>query len=261
MATELEDNLRLILNEKTNKIIPENIKAGVNILGVTGNYTSLGKLPTITIGEITTDTPNESVTAQITDNNGVELLHNDNIYYISASPFYCTVNQNDTFIFKKELKSLSDKILNIHVLSNPYLCDNYNKSDLNLFGTLVESAYNVTGTLDFFEKDGYNALHTSDANAIYYSFSTSIPSYEISFDFYKLDSIPYSRCVTIYTDNSTYEIEIKGSSNAVYWGQELTSSWKQSAWNNLKLIKSSTNNDVKLYINDKLIATRRCKVV
>ena len=256
MATELEDNLRLILNEKTNKIIPENIKSGVNILGVTGNYTSLGKLPTITIGEITTDTPNESVTVQITDNNGVELLHNDNIYYISMSPFYCTVNQNDTFIFRKKLESLSDKILNIHVLSNPYLCDNYNKSDLNLFGTLVESAYNVTGTLDFFEKDGYNALHTSDANAIYYYFSTSIPSYELSFDFYKLDSVPYSRCVTIYTDNSTYEIEIKGSSNAVYWGQELTSSWKQSAWNNLKLIKSSTNNDVKLYINDKLIATR-----
>ena len=39
MATELEDNLRLILTEKTNKLIPENIKAGVTILGVTGTYT------------------------------------------------------------------------------------------------------------------------------------------------------------------------------------------------------------------------------
>lgn len=38
MATELEDNLRLILTEKTNKIIPENIKTGVNILGIDGVY-------------------------------------------------------------------------------------------------------------------------------------------------------------------------------------------------------------------------------
>ena len=36
MATELEDNLRLILTEKTNKLIPENIKKGVTCLGVTG---------------------------------------------------------------------------------------------------------------------------------------------------------------------------------------------------------------------------------
>lgn len=38
MSTELETNLRYILNEKTNKIIPENIKKDVEILGVTGTY-------------------------------------------------------------------------------------------------------------------------------------------------------------------------------------------------------------------------------
>lgn len=39
MSTTLEQNLNLILNEKETKIIPENIKAGVTILGVTGTYT------------------------------------------------------------------------------------------------------------------------------------------------------------------------------------------------------------------------------
>lgn len=37
--TELEINLRNILNEKETKILPENIKAGVTIFGVTGTYT------------------------------------------------------------------------------------------------------------------------------------------------------------------------------------------------------------------------------
>lgn len=36
MATELEGNLNLILTEKNEKIIPENIKAGVTIFGVEG---------------------------------------------------------------------------------------------------------------------------------------------------------------------------------------------------------------------------------
>lgn len=37
--TTLENNLADILSEKQNKIIPENIKAGITILGVTGTYT------------------------------------------------------------------------------------------------------------------------------------------------------------------------------------------------------------------------------
>ena len=36
--TLLEINLSEILQEKQNKIIPENIKKGVTILGVTGTY-------------------------------------------------------------------------------------------------------------------------------------------------------------------------------------------------------------------------------
>ena len=51
-----------------------------------------------------------------------------------------------------------------------------------------------------------------------------------------------------------YEIEIKGSSNAVYWGGELSGGWIQNQWNTLRLSKSG--NSVSLYINNKLIATR-----
>lgn len=36
---ELENNLRLILEEKNLKLVPENIKAGITILGITGTYT------------------------------------------------------------------------------------------------------------------------------------------------------------------------------------------------------------------------------
>lgn len=46
MSTELETNLRYILNEKTSKLIPENIKKDVEILNVTGTYEG-GLLPTV----------------------------------------------------------------------------------------------------------------------------------------------------------------------------------------------------------------------
>lgn len=39
MSKELIDSLEMIITEKATKIIPENIKAGVTILGVTGTYT------------------------------------------------------------------------------------------------------------------------------------------------------------------------------------------------------------------------------
>ncbi len=39
--SELQNKLNLILNEKTNKILPENIKSGINIFGVSGNVTSV----------------------------------------------------------------------------------------------------------------------------------------------------------------------------------------------------------------------------
>lgn len=39
MISELKANLKYIYEETQEKLIPENIKAGVTILGVTGTYT------------------------------------------------------------------------------------------------------------------------------------------------------------------------------------------------------------------------------
>lgn len=39
MATQLQQNLEYIAEELQSKLLPENIKAGVTILGVTGTYT------------------------------------------------------------------------------------------------------------------------------------------------------------------------------------------------------------------------------
>lgn len=51
MSSELYSNLNLIVQEKATKILPENIKAGVTILGVTGTYT--GETSTKTTEETT----------------------------------------------------------------------------------------------------------------------------------------------------------------------------------------------------------------
>lgn len=50
MANKLETKLNNILDVKNTKIIPENIKAGITILGVTGTYT----------GEASTETTEET---------------------------------------------------------------------------------------------------------------------------------------------------------------------------------------------------------
>lgn len=51
METELETNLKEILREKEEKILPENIKSGVNILGIEGIYTGEKEMLNIITGE------------------------------------------------------------------------------------------------------------------------------------------------------------------------------------------------------------------
>lgn len=49
--TELNNNIEAILIEKQTKLLPENIKAGITILGITGTYT--GETSTKTTEETT----------------------------------------------------------------------------------------------------------------------------------------------------------------------------------------------------------------
>lgn len=49
--SELQNKLNLILNEKNTKIVPGNIKAGVNIFNITGNLISASNtnMPVLTL--------------------------------------------------------------------------------------------------------------------------------------------------------------------------------------------------------------------
>lgn len=86
MTTELEDNLKLILKEKTDKIISENIKAGVNILGVTGTYEAAitpeeynicDNLASLILGDTPIiDDPNISVTLDVSNNDSISINEN-----------------------------------------------------------------------------------------------------------------------------------------------------------------------------------------
>ena len=50
MATELENKLQLILEDKNTNLLPENLKAGVTCLGVEGTYA--GPIKTVSSDEI-----------------------------------------------------------------------------------------------------------------------------------------------------------------------------------------------------------------
>lgn len=46
MSNQLQENLNLILEEKNTKLLPENLKAGITCLGVTGSYEGEGDVDT-----------------------------------------------------------------------------------------------------------------------------------------------------------------------------------------------------------------------
>lgn len=63
MANQLETNLEIILNEKITKILPENIKSGVTILGVDGSFEGGTQLPEdiFVQSDVPTKTTNEAI--------------------------------------------------------------------------------------------------------------------------------------------------------------------------------------------------------
>lgn len=58
--SELNKYLNLINDEKNTKLIPQNIRAGITILGVSGTYT--GEATTTDTTESTSDTTTEETT-------------------------------------------------------------------------------------------------------------------------------------------------------------------------------------------------------
>lgn len=84
--TNLETNLLVILNEKKEKLLPENIKAGVSILGVTGvceviitpeEYNTCDNLASLILGDTPIiDDPNISVTLDVSNNDSISINEN-----------------------------------------------------------------------------------------------------------------------------------------------------------------------------------------
>lgn len=234
-------------------LVPENIIEGKTIFGVQGNATG-SQLRLVQRNIEYPEGSNVEINVYDSAHNKIDLLGN-NSYLISTNPVYIQVEQN-RYKYNEQEKSITvNSYIDTQVseLTN-ILTDDYENSNLNLTGTINNQSpsYSSSGTLTFNTIQDYKGLYTNGSSYITYSLNTSISSYDVQFDFYKANTSSYSRVCLIQGPN--YEIEIKGSSNLVYWNGELNGGWIQNEWNILRLHKSGNN--VQLYINNKLIATK-----
>lgn len=235
-------------------LLPENIMAGVDIFNVVGSL--VPNTPKLITRNVTKVNETDTFEINMTDSNNNKInIFGDSTYYIITNPVYIQIIQNGYHFDKMKYNILQDSYIDLslnEVVNN--VSDDYENSNYDLRGTIndKETTYTTSGTLSFSTIKDYKGLYTNGSSYITYSLNTSISSYDVSFDFYKSNTASYSRVCLIQGPN--YEIEIKGSSNNIYWGEELTGGWKQNEWNNLKLHKEG--NSVSLYINDKLIKTK-----
>ena len=234
-------------------LLSENIVEGKTIFGVTGNATG----SQLRLVQRNIEYPQESnIEINVYDSarNKIDLLGN-NSYLINTNPIYIQIEQNGYKYDEQEKSITVNSYIDAQIpgLTN-ILTDDYQNSNLNLTGTINNQSpsYSSSGTLTFNTIKDYKGLYTNGGSYITYNLNTSIASYDVQFDFYKTNTASYSRVCLLQGPN--YEIEIKGSSNAVYWGGELSGGWIQNEWNTLKLHKEG--NSVQLYINNKLIATK-----
>ena len=122
MSTQLEQNLNLILNEKETKILPENIKQGVTILGVTGTFTtnatatpgdiSLGKTAYVNGEKVTGTIPELTpYTGVLTmDQNGMGSDGDGTIGYLNSSIDKDTIVRKGTNV---SIMANNDMIANV----------------------------------------------------------------------------------------------------------------------------------------------------
>lgn len=234
-------------------LVPENIIEGKTIFGVQGNATG-SQLRLIQRNIEYSQGSNIEINVYDSAHTKIDLQGN-NSYLISTNPIYIQVEQNG-YKYNEQEKSITvNSYIDAQIpeLTN-ILTDDYQNSNLNLTGTINNQSpsYSSSGTLTFNTIKDYKGLYTNGSSYITHSLNTSINSYDVQFDFYKANTASYSRVCLIQGPN--YEIEIKGSSNNIYWNGELSGGWLQNQWNTLRLHKSGNN--VQLYINNKLIATK-----
>lgn len=229
-------------------LISSNIANGVTIFGVQGSL--LQNVPVITISTITKpDKLNATIT--LTDSNDKSLNGTGNTYYATTSPILVNVYVNNTKYSSTKVNATINCTINITIPEIPTLSNTFEGS-YELAGYITEVANNTSGALQYTQAGGYTGLYTDGSSYVRYNFTDAFDNYKIEFDFYKNGTASYSRVIGII--GGSYELEIKGASNNIYFGADYDGGWLQNQWNHVKLQKQGSS--VSLYINNKLIATR-----
>ena len=249
--SDLRENLKTILEEKNVKIIPENIRYGVTILGVKGN---LLPIPITLTENVTKENEEWVVSTKYMNVDSEEETVTEHKIITNKLPLYLDVTVDDILVLKNKLINVTkNSTVNIHV----------SKMD-NLEGTFAETT-ELSGNIDYTktesdkapvieerEEGEGNVLHTTENAWVKYDLPESITDFSLEFEFYKADTSAYPRVIGL--TGLDFEIEIKGASNTIYWNTDYSGGWKQNEWNKMKFVKEGTN--VSLYINDELITTK-----
>lgn len=195
-------------------LISSNIANGVTIFGVQGSL--LQDVPVITIGTITKpDKLNATIT--LTDSNDKSLNGTGNTYYATTNPIYLNVYVNNTKYSSTKVNATINCTINITIPEIPTLSNTF-ESSYELAGYITEVANNTSGALQYTQAGGYTGLYTDGSSYVRYNFTDAFDNYKIEFDFYKNGTTSYSRVIGII--GGSYELEIKGASNNIYFGAD-----------------------------------------
>ncbi|MBQ8042938.1 MAG: hypothetical protein IJ272_02155 [Clostridia bacterium] len=141
----------------------------------------------------------------------------------------------------------------VKVISSEILMADYSGEPTQYAGEIVSSV-STSGTLTTTEEkytSSPKSLKLNGSSYIQYNFGY-LQQFTIELFFYKADSASYPRL--LYLGGINREIEVKGSSNTMYIGGDVSAGWVQDAWNKLTITRDS-NNLITYYCNDKKLKT------
>lgn len=148
---------------------------------------------------------------------------------------------------------VSEYKIPVKVASSEILMADYSGEPTQYAGGIVSSV-STGGALTTTEEkytSSPKSLRLNGSSYIRYNF-TYLQQFTIELFFYKADSASYPRL--LYLGGINREIEVKGSSNAMYINGEISAGWVQNAWNKFTITRDS-NNLITYYCNDKQLKT------